>query len=175
MRRLVLVTLLVAIVPATARAQPSLSPIVVVEPPPVKSPSKALFYGLMGVLGGYALGMTAGSMMEDSPEIALPLAVAGGALYLVGPSFGHVYAGEWGRATAFTLGRVAGAAIIAYGVSVIGDDDGLVSTDGLGFMLLGGLVVFGVTIWDLVDTPHAARRANRRRVAATPTGLALSF
>jgi hypothetical protein len=55
-----------------------------------------------------------------------------------------------------------------YGLTRLDDHgDQLFPEDAMRWLLVGGLVYLGVTIYNLVDAPRAARRANRRRAAAT--------
>jgi len=55
---------------------------------------------------------------EDGTTNLMGLTLLGGAL-LLGPSAGHVYAGEWGKAGLFTLGRAVALGLSTFGAAII--------------------------------------------------------
>ena len=80
------------------------------------------------------------------------------------PSFGHLYAGERRRALVGMGLRVA-----ALGVAVVGaeldrrcDAGARPCDDDHTLQILGATGFLGLTVWQLIDAPFAARRANRR-------------
>lgn len=101
---------------------------------------------------------------------------------LIGPSAGHIYAGETGHAVGMSL--VRGGAAIAFLAGVIkattvyatdsgdcidwcnsGDSD-----NGATLMWVGGLTFVAATVYDIIDAPRAARRRNakERQFAVQP-------
>jgi len=119
--------------------------------------------GLLAVFGG----------ADDNNE---ELALAGAALTLIGPSAGHIYAGENGHAVKMTLLRTAGLLTFAWGAveSTQGDcidycyeDD---SSEGETAMYLGGAVFVIGTLYDLYDSGRAARRYNEKAARALTLG-----
>lgn len=85
---------------------------------------------------------------------------------IIGPSIGHFYAGDvmWGLGgTGLRLLAIGSSAgLIAAGGAAASDRDS--REGGIALMALGaaaGSVGLGLVIWDLVDAPEAARRANR--------------
>lgn len=147
---------------------PSQTPPVVGEPPaPDKSPSTALALALGASAIGYAMMFKAGSIRDD--DTAAAVGVSGVALAMVGPSAGHIYAGEYGHAATTTLIRVAGAGLTIWGISeaVAEFDDSTRSHRAGGLAILGGLATITVaTVYDIYDAPPAAMRANTRAAAA---------
>ncbi len=147
-----------------------------------RRPGAATAWAWGATLTGAAL-VAGGALALDRLERGAMSDIAGGALaggvvlLAVGPSAGHLYAGERRHATLATLTRVGGAVIfLAASMSdtdCVGSssscDDGI----GLGHVLGAGLVAGAIT-YDLVDAPRAARRANRRaaaRAAVVPTAV----
>jgi hypothetical protein len=113
---------------------------------------------------------------EEVDMIASGLAlVAAGSTF--GPSIGHLYANEWGHGLA-TMGlRLlafgGSVALITGGIELANNDDEAAG-GGVVMMLgaLSGAAGLGLMIYDLVDAPEAARRANRE---ARQHGPALSI
>jgi len=128
-----------------------------------KSPGWALGLPIGATVGGALL---VGSMAEDS-EAPPELVVLAAALAATGPSWGHVYTGDYDLAIGGTLLRLLGAAMIAEGRGdCIADhnniDGGCIDyenrTPGL---LYGGLaLVIGTSLAEIIDSPFAAKRYN---------------
>lgn len=106
------------------------------------------------------------------------LAAAG---LILGPSLGHLYAGETWRGVSSSLGRLAsvGAILLGGGLSfacAFGNTEGS-SCDPFagGVLIFGGLGTLVVlTIWDIVDAPSAAKRHNEKiqQLSISPMMLA---
>jgi len=94
------------------------------------------------------------------------LVLAGGG---VGPSAGHIYAGDTTRA--IVMSSIRGA-LISTGVAtgVFGVMRSTEHLSKINALTVTSLVCFGaagaLAIWDVVDAPFAAKRANRRRSLA---------
>ena len=161
-------------VPAASQAQPQThAPQTLGSPPAVattgdmpdqKSPAAARTWALTGTLLGAGL-LTAG-LVEDQGELAL----AGLIGITIGPSFGHFYAGDNGRAWGQIGLRVGAVGILFAGaISAIFDCDLFgasecepsVTTN----VLLGGglLLAGGSAVYSVYDAPRAARRHNARQ------------
>ncbi len=133
------------------------------------SPAAAGWIAAMSTLVPVGIGFTMTSLVEENRDEDGAL-VAGLALVglgaVVGPSAGHFYAGEAGRGLATT-----GLRLLAFGntagFGVFGAATMFNSRDtAVGWMLLAlagvsGAGGFGLMVYDLVDAPSAARRANR--------------
>jgi hypothetical protein len=128
-----------------------------------------------GTVGGFALSMYAAE--RDSTG----LGVLGFSATMVGPSLGHLYAGETGHALVTTAIRTAGIVTFA---AAFGDAFCILCSDQdqspaerrdeqvSGLIAFAGFGVYAsATVYDLIDARHAARRANRRTTVATPTIL----
>lgn len=100
------------------------------------------------------------------------LGLAGFTATLLGPSFGHFYAGEYGRGLAHsglrlgaTVMTVAGAAwtgSLLLGCA-FGDDSDCGGSVGAPLLLVGGVVLGGASIvHSIQDGPRAVRRYNER-------------
>jgi len=99
---------------------------------------------------------------------------------LLGPSAGHAYTGDWGRAGLFTLGRAAcGGLALAGGyltaqeavVEMMGggeDDDREGSSVGSVILATGALGWLGLSVWEAIDSYGSAERVNARQAAAGP-------
>jgi hypothetical protein len=114
---------------------------------------------------------------NSEPALAAGLASIGlGAV--VGPSVGHIYAGEGLHAFALIGGRLlafgASAALVTAGVFMAADDQQAPGAVVAAFGAASGCVGLGLMIWDLVDAPSAAERDNEStalpRVDVGPTG-----
>jgi hypothetical protein len=135
--------------------------------PPAPAPRKSESTATLLALGTTAAGL--GTIYLGAQGNNGGLAWAGVAITLIGPSAGHIYAGETGHAAQLSLLRIGGFATFVYGLvqattrtdcydSYACDDP----NDGEGAMWLGGAVVVGATLYDFVDASKAARRANRK-------------
>jgi hypothetical protein len=138
-----------------------------------KSGGVATGLAIGGTLGGFAM-MVVGANAE-----AESLAWVGLGVTTVGPSAGHLYAGESGHALATTAIRAGAIAIFAVGFDMsfclFDCEDRDVEERRNGELLaFGGLGLFAAaTVYDIVDAHQAARRANRR-AAATPVPVVLT-
>jgi hypothetical protein len=146
---------------------PSLAPraaidLGVAKAPDAKSPGVALGLSLGGYLVPTAVGLTM-LFAGRTDELRMAGMVVGALGASLGPSLGHFYTGNVGRGVLTSLGRgglitgsvfmcIAGA--FSYG-------------DKAGGLIAGGAVLaagaFALTLWDLIDAPFAARRANAQR------------
>jgi hypothetical protein len=144
------------------------------------SPGTALAWSIGGTLAG--VGVTAAAVPLDSPEAF----VGGEALLAFGPSAGHFYAGETGHGLIVSGLRAGSIVLFDYGLgsslgcaidrseNTCGDREAIAALVGL-----GGVV--GLTAYDLIDAPRAARREAARAGGVTiapmidrhATGLAL--
>jgi len=80
------------------------------------------------------------------------LGTSGALLAIVGPSAGHIYAGEYGHAAGFSVARLllGGAGTFAVAACALGGDCKLAP--------IGAIAIGALTIYDLHDAPAAARR-----------------
>jgi hypothetical protein len=184
---------LVAAAPVAAAAPPSLTPLSDPEEPPppqhdrptsgAKSETAATALAFGTTAAGYVLAAAiANSDHETGAEAAM-------ALMVIGPSAGHLYAGESGHALGMSALRAGGLVTFALGLlAVVATDNveygncpggcGNVSDErndhsfGAGMMIVGGTAFVVGTAYDLYDAHRAVRRANDKLVGAmqfTPT------
>jgi len=152
------VTLLVAAPPAVARAEP-------VDQPSTANPTIAL--GL--ALAGTAAGATA--LYAATASDSAPIGLAGIGLLVVGPSLGHFYAGEPGRAVRHAAVRTGAVAIIGAGLLVAWsspcafgpeNDDGCAHDHrndiGVGLIASGAALGVASAVYSIIDAPRAAHR-----------------
>ena len=166
--RAVIVALLL-LAPAVSRAQATPPGPTPPSPPPelVSHKSPPLAGGLAVVTTVVGWGLVAAGVADDSAGAVL----VGVPLAAIGPSVGHVYAGEYRHALITTSLRVAGLAQAYYGVAASTVCFGDSCPDGAGhrnarLSVLGVGIAAGVGLYDWIDAPSAARRANRRADAA---------
>lgn len=132
---------------------------------------------------GLALGVTAAGYLlafSGAAERAHSGVVGGavGAMIVVGPSAGHIYAGETRHALGMTALRGVGVTTFAVGLFMglaVGDSDTCCSssehhdgnhhTAAIGTMAAGAALFIGGTVYDLWDAHRAAARANERAAA----------
>jgi hypothetical protein len=125
-----------------------------------RSPEVAACLAVGGTAASIAIG-TAADTASPGPLRTTGLVLAYTGL-VVGPSFGHLYAGENAHALRWSMIRALSLAALSSGLYLVfdGPDDRF----GAGLALTGvgatGLAI-GLT-WDLVDARRAAERANRR-------------
>jgi len=163
---------LVLVLSGTAVAQPALTPPVApVTPAAPETPHKDEGTATFLALGGTTLGIMAlygGAQAENEGLLLLGLATLA-----VGPSAGHIYAGDNGHAVKASL--VRGGGIVLFGLGAItllssGDciDDGPCDDGSTGEVALwtGGLVFAAATLFDIVDASMAVKRANARHARA---------
>lgn len=124
------------------------------EPVELRSPKIALMLSLGTTL---AAGIPLAAGARNDNQALLGTAAA---MFVVGPSVGHWYAGEWINGGFVT--RVVGAGLAAWGAAqtdVLGTDGD--SDDGEGLIVLGALVYVGGGIYEIATAPRAAREYNR--------------
>ncbi len=140
------------------------------EVAPVKSEGVATMLSIGATAAGFAL-ISAGANGDNGGGA---MAVGVGAL-MIGPSAGHIYAGESGHAVKMTLLRGGSFVVFMAGVLELttasvdsGDcidwcgpssDD---RTKGERMMWIGGLTFVGATVYDILDASRAARRRNAK-------------
>lgn len=171
MRSLVVVALVVIVSAAIAHpavAQPGTSPAQPVSPAQPASPpyeGTALMWSLGGTLVSW------GALVTAVPLGNSGLTTLGAVGTLVGPSFGHFYAGGLGRGLGARL--LGGLLVVAAAASVIHDDcedDCHVAASTRAELYTGlGLYLAG-TLYDIATAPGAARGAHEksRGVAVVP-------
>jgi len=141
---------------------------VMVVPTPVKSEGTATMLSLGTTAAGFAL-LAAGGKSGGDGTMTLGLLTL-----LIGPSAGHIYAGETGHAVGMSLVRGAGLiafvagvvkATMVYGASDCFDCDHYDSgnrDNAATLMWVGGLSFVAATLYDIIDAPRAARRRNAK-------------
>lgn len=160
-----------------------------VIPGKLKSPRTALALAWLGFGGGVALSLTGASRYltttpGDSRLPAFAMIGLGGALSVVGPSLGHVYAGETRYATRkalLTLAIVGGAsalALAAYQIASPLEDQPVRITLALLPLTfaIGYEVQYAVRMAE--EAPEAVNNYNRKRrgqLSLLPNGLSLRF
>lgn len=170
MRLFALVLLACVVIPRAARADEERAP----EP---ASPgiALALATGMTGAAG--VVYLVAAEADDDRVKVASVLTAT--TLMVIGPSAGHLYAGDSGEAVGMSLVRAGGLGVAFYGFSRMVDDlDDCAEACGDHGLLVavGGLGIWSAAaIYDLIDAPRAAARANaRRRMSIVPTGTGLA-
>jgi hypothetical protein len=138
----------------------------------IKNPGTAQLLSI-GATGLGLLGFFAGA--DDSND---ELAIAGLGLTLIGPSAGHIYAGENGHAVKMTLLRTAGLLTFVWGavkqtssydcIDYCYEDDS--DNEGETAMYVGGAVFVLGTLYDLYDSGRAARRFNEKAARQLTVG-----
>ena len=162
-----------------------------VEPAsPLRALGLSLGVPILAVGIGFGLGKLDSSLAGAGSTLA-------GFGLLLGPSSGHLYSGQYGRAGLFTLGRFGCAAVAGAGSALVstaflfgfGADKGDTFAAGILLVLLGGAGFSTLAIWEPIDAYFSTKRLNAeagvavslsplivppqpRRKAAT--GLALS-
>jgi hypothetical protein len=134
-----------------------------------KSEGTATMLSVGTTAAGFALIAAAGKQQDGGGAMG----TVGVLALLIGPSAGHIYAGETGHAVGMTL--VRGGAAIAFLAGVLkatmvystsdcfdcghasGDRD-----DGVTLMWVGGLSFVAATVYDIIDAPRAAKRRNAK-------------
>ena len=147
-----------------AYAQPPQQPMLDLK---LKSSGTALLWAVGTTVAGV---VAIGAAFDEQSEGLLLL---GTGLALVGPSAGHIYAGEGGHALKASLLRAGGLLVFTLGAIEYDSYDCYDayycedSNDGEAAMWIGGLIVAGSTLYDLYDAGRAVRRYNdRQRKAA---------
>lgn len=164
-----LLALIVLALSSTALAQPAplAAPVTPAQP---ELPHKDEATATLIAFGGMAVGsLTLAAAAKSDNAGLFWLGVAG---LTIGPSAGHVYAGEAGRAAKTTLVRAVSLLPFGFGLLVLTancyDGPPCNRNDGAAeaLMVLGGVLFAGTTLYDVIDSPAAARRANRRQERA---------
>jgi len=120
-----------------------------------KSPSTALAWALGSTFAGW--GLAAGGIAGGNAG----LFIFGEAVSAFGPSAGHFYAGEYGHGFATSLIR-GGALFAADVILVLAFEEDLNGGDsGEGLFFTSVAVAAGLGLYDWIDAPRAATRANR--------------
>lgn len=155
-------------------APPTIAQPVDVEPLPseiieVKSPGTALALSLGVTAGG--LGLVAlGSSLDhgSSRDTGESLATVGSIAFFVGPTVGHIYAGNtWNTGLKWRLGSLAvsfGGLVYALSQCGIFDECTQAENDRAGIgaaVAVGGMITyFGATIYEVATAPASARNYN---------------
>ena len=154
-----------ACLPATAQ---SISDSATISQPPAKSELVAYGWALGGTLIPFVSGLiivqpNKGSGANTTANILL------GTGLILGPSLGQYYAGSYWRGSFGIVPRVAGSFIFSFGLLVDGlsDDKGAVGAvrsgaPGGDLILLGGSLMIAGTVYSLIDTHFAVKRANEK-------------
>ncbi len=100
--------------------------------------------------------------------------VAGLAGIAIGPSLGHIYAGDaWNTGLQLRLVSLAtgaaGVVMIARSGELFGPSTNSAGSNAGASLLLVGLVGQAGTLYEIVDASGATRRANERRLQLVPT------
>jgi hypothetical protein len=159
---------LAAITGSAAAKSAAAEPAATAEAP---EPSTALAWSVGGTLLGGAV--LAGTLETHH----LGPFLFGEAVFSLGPSAGHVYAGEIGHGAWVSALRVGAVALVDFGVGLsvscgINGPGGnpTCENDVPTYLIVGGLAtVAGLTIYDWIDAPRAARRARARARAGGAT------
>lgn len=162
-----------------AWAQPAMTPPAAPEPTPA-SPTGPKSDMLAGTLswgltsaGVVTLLITTSLAEPDDlgrrlkPKFKTPLYLTSGLLIAVGPTSGHLYAGEyWNRGLAVRL--VSGTVMVLAAGAI---DDVSSETDHNGnqgaaaVTVVAGLVLLGASVYECATAPRAARRYNARHAS----------
>ena len=135
-----------------------------------KNPAAAFALSMVGSAVGYGALFLSPSLES---ERLFTLGLVG---VTVGPSLGHMYTGQHGRAWLAAGARGLGLAAVAVGALsnlCFGGADGGCQSDphGKSLLLGGAALTVGGTLYSLVDSGLSARRVNRekrRSLALTP-------
>ena len=127
----------------------------------------------VGVTGLGLVAIFAGA--DDNNE---ELALAGLGMTLIGPSAGHIYAGENGHALKMTLLRTGGLLTFIWGAVKQNSSYDCIDycyedtsdNEGETAMYVGGAVFVLGTLYDIYDSGRAARRYNEKAARALTVG-----
>jgi hypothetical protein len=176
-----LVVLMVLLATATASAQPATTqPSTTTQPTEVKASEDgksqrlafAMSFGL--TTAGMATLFVTGSLSQPDEygrtlrsEYKLPLYLTAGVLLAVGPSSGHIYAGEyWNGAT--TVRVVSGGLMVLAGAAI--DDGSHNGNEGAAVVTVASAIVFlGASLYECGTAPRAVRRYNARHAGSAVT------
>lgn len=149
-----------------------------------KSPAKAFWLSFLSTAIPTGIGITLiatnvgrGSDVEDLANLGGVILATG---VILGPSVGHLYLGNTGRALGMTAARaVAPSAGFLVGLGLLAIDDSN-DSDFANLHLFGAAILVGFSIsailavWDIIDAPLAANRHNKKllqNLNITPTVL----
>lgn len=134
----------------------------------MKSEGTATMLSLGTTAAGFALLAAAANQEGDGGG---GMGTVGVLALMVGPSAGHIYAGETGHAVKMSLLR-SGAAVVflagvlkatmVYSSSDCWECSGSSGDDGATLMWVGGISFVAATVYDFIDAPRAARRRNTK-------------
>src|SRR5262249_27982751 len=150
---------------STAVAQPAPTE------PEVKSEATAQLTAIgVTVVGVLGVGV---SLKRNNAYLGFPAL----GLLAVGPSTGHLYAGETAHAVKMTFVRAAGLAAMFVGVGINSSPGTRDPGPGLSLFALGAGISLGSTLYDVIDARAAVRRHNSAwqvipAPIATPTSVA---
>ncbi|NVB83666.1 MAG: hypothetical protein HOV81_35155 [Kofleriaceae bacterium] len=154
-------------------APPPVAQPVEVDPLPseiieVKSPGKALALSLGVTAGGLGLMVLGSSLDHGSEKDGETFATLGSLAFLIGPTVGHVYAGNtWNTGLKWrlaSLGISVGGLVYALSQCGILDDctdEEMNGADVGAAVAVGGMIsFFGATIYEVATAPSSARQYN---------------
>jgi hypothetical protein len=190
----ILITWIALALPGVARAQEPVAP-APLAPPPMQAPPAPPAQGISSTgampddknpgtaLGVSLLGTAAGVglMMAGAKNDSGALGLVGLATVVVGPSFGHFYAGEARRGLTQSAVRAGSFGVMLVGgIWLLGDcfllsDEPCDAGPGPAVLMAAGLVVgTSAAAYSIYDAPHAARRQNARarRLVLAPGPMA---
>ena len=161
-----LVLLMFFVLEGTAGAQPGVTPSLPADARDDKSPAVALGLSLLGTGAGVA-ALFAASHVDDGEMVG----ALGVAALVVGPSLGHLYAGEPGRAVRHAGVRLGALAIMGAGLAMVLSSPCAFGSEnecpeiredaGVGLFLAGAFLGAGSAAYSVIDAPLAAARTNR--------------
>lgn len=143
--------------------------------PDARNPGTALSLSVLGTAAGFGM-----MVLGDNADSGF-LSLAGLVTTVVGPSLGHFYAGESGRALTQSAIRAGSVGVMFAGALWLASECGFFFVSecepgpGPGIMMATGLVVGASSaLYSIYDAPRAARRHNARarRLVITPAPLA---
>ncbi len=112
--------------------------------------------GLIALTAGYILPAALMGLADEYKSGQIPLGIAAGTLFVIGPSMGHVYAdGTW-LTTGLKI-RVVGSAMILAAAASSYD-----SNTAITLFAAGGVTYFVGSIYDIATAPSATRWRNAR-------------
>jgi len=140
-------------------------------------PVVALALSLTGTVGSglLAIAPTAGWLPD-------PAFYAGMAGLIFSPSLGQVYTREYDRVYFTSSQRMLSAGVGMGGAFLAGTNPAgnlrvIAPPESAGqwMMLSSGILISGLALYDIIDSPFSARRVSPPEVSLTPTGAALSW
>ncbi len=142
-----------------------------------RSPIIALALSLTGTIGSGLLTYAPTAGWLDEPAFYVGL---GG--LMVAPSLGQLYTGEHDRVYFTSSLRILSAGVGVGGAFLAetnpaGDLGVITPPDEAGkwLMLSSGVLIGGLALYDVIDSPFSARRVSPPAVSLTPTGAALTW